>query len=353
MALCATGCGEDAAPEGVHTTRGHDEVLLHPPEPVKTSLPQLRRLSMSMVHIIDSSIYRDRLDHRRALVAAAGRIAAELPAITVSHRGDELVLRIGTRVEAFTTADVDSPWRLARGLNRIARFAEGDLTEEQRTRLETAAIRGLLATMDPHAEFATGPPPAPSPARPRRTPLLRDRVGLVPVHWPGDPARIRQAARDLIDRGARSLVLDLRGVDGGHAFEAAEVVAIFADGGTVVFQQTADEQEPFAADSREPVIDAPLLVLVDGETAGAAEVIAAALQQRKRAQVAGTATAGRGTLQKIFELEDGSRLTLTIVEYQVPGHGSLDGTGVKPDLPLTGSMDDVTDQAMAAARRVR
>jgi len=130
------------------------------------------------------------------------------------------------------------------------------------------------------------------------------------------------------------LILDLRNDPGGLLDEAVETASVFLDGGPVVgYQQRG---------SAPRVLDAlgagdtgiPLVVLVDGGTASAAEIVAAALQDRGRAVLIGSRTFGKGSVQAPSRLSDGSALELTIGHYVTPSGRSLDGVGIEPDVAV-------------------
>ncbi|MFI2611458.1 S41 family peptidase [Kitasatospora sp. NPDC018619] len=128
------------------------------------------------------------------------------------------------------------------------------------------------------------------------------------------------------------VVLDLRGNSGGLVDEAAGTAAVFLDGGTVgSYQERGGTREltaPPGGDQR-----TPLVLLVDGGTMSAAELLAGALQDRSRAVVVGSRTFGKGTVQQPSRLADGAVLELTVGRYYTPAGRSLDGTGLTPDVP--------------------
>jgi len=134
--------------------------------------------------------------------------------------------------------------------------------------------------------------------------------------------------------GLRGVVLDLRGDPGGLLDEAVTVAGSFLDGGPVVsYQRTGQPETSLAADAGGDATT-PLAVLVDGGTASAAEVVAAALQDRHRALVVGSRSFGKGSVQEPVRLSDGSSLELTVAHYRTPAGRLLDGVGVTPDVPV-------------------
>jgi len=136
------------------------------------------------------------------------------------------------------------------------------------------------------------------------------------------------------DRHVQGLVLDLRDDPGGLLDEAVETASAFLDGGPVVSyeQRNSSPQVLRALGTGDTGI--PLVVLVDGGTASAAEIVAAALQDRGRAVLIGSRTFGKGSVQAPSRLSDGSALELTVGHYLTPSGRSLDGVGVEPDVEV-------------------
>ncbi len=134
------------------------------------------------------------------------------------------------------------------------------------------------------------------------------------------------------------VVLDLRGNSGGLVEEAAGTAGIFLDGGPVgSYQERGETREltaPPGGDQR-----TPLVVLVDGGTMSAAELLTGALQDRSRAVVVGSRTFGKGTVQQPSRLADGAVLELTVGRYYTPAGRSPEGSGLTPDVPAAAGED--------------
>ena len=190
-------------------------------------------------------------------------------------------------------------------------------------------------------------------------------AGIGYVHIPSftrhSASQLRKALVALSNQGMKGLVLDLRDCGGGLMSAAAEVVDMFIDEGVILSSQGRNEDEKltFQAQIGGEYIDLPLAVLMNGNTASAAEIVAAALQDHHRAATIGEQTYGRGTVQAIFQLRDGGALRLTTAAWLRPNGRTLlrregdDGGGVRPDAGLTIPVTDETHERLAKQRESR
>lgn len=172
----------------------------------------------------------------------------------------------------------------------------------------------------------------------------------------GAGAELRQDVQRVVRKGARGLVLDLRENGGGLLDEAVNVASIFIADGTIV--STRGRSQPtqvYMARGDAVAPRLPMVVLVDHDTASAAEIVTAALQQRRRAEVVGTRTYGKGVFQEIEPIAGGGALDLTVGEYFTPngsnlgGGGVREGHGIKPNVEISGNPTGTG--ALAAAER--
>jgi C-terminal processing protease CtpA/Prc len=134
-------------------------------------------------------------------------------------------------------------------------------------------------------------------------------------------------------RGMRALILDLRGNPGGLFPVAVQIAERFLPAGVIV---TTQGQAPafnrtFESRSGMAAIDVPLVVLIDGETASAAEVLAGALKDNGRAWLIGTPTFGKGTIQTVLQLTDGGGIRITLARFFTPQGQPYNGVGVAPN----------------------
>lgn len=144
---------------------------------------------------------------------------------------------------------------------------------------------------------------------------------------------LRGELESAVASGASGLVLDLRGNEGGYVIEATRVASEFLRDGVVYIERDAKRRE-----SPVPVVeggvapDLPLVVLVDGATASAAEIVTGALQDAGRSVTIGTRTFGTGTVLSLFELSDGSALRIGTVEWLTPDGRVIWRNGLEPDV---------------------
>ena len=145
----------------------------------------------------------------------------------------------------------------------------------------------------------------------------------------GSADAVREALRAAPADGRT--VLDLRGNSGGLVTEAVDTASAFLDGGLVATYDVDGAQRALHAASGGDTTR-PLVVLVDGGTMSAAELLTGALQDRGRAVVIGSRTFGKGSIQMPTKLPDGSVAELTVGHYRTPAGRAVDGRGITPDL---------------------
>jgi carboxyl-terminal processing protease len=136
------------------------------------------------------------------------------------------------------------------------------------------------------------------------------------------------------DGNLRGLILDLRNDPGGLLSQAVKVADAFLDSGLIVYTdgRLDSQKQKYFAHKPGSHTDFPMVVLVNGGTASAAEIVAGALQDHKRALVLGTQTFGKGSVQTILPLDDQSALRLTTALYYTPSGRSIQATGITPDI---------------------
>jgi carboxyl-terminal processing protease len=153
---------------------------------------------------------------------------------------------------------------------------------------------------------------------------------------PGAHGEVRQAVEHELHAGARGIVLDLRGNGGGLVEEAQLIASIFVAKGTIVSTRGRTQPSQTLLASGDAIsASIPVVVLVDANTASAAEIVTAALQDHHRASVVGTHTFGKGVFQEEQALSNGGALDITVGQYFTPAGRNLGGGGVKQGAGIT------------------
>ncbi|MEH2231464.1 MAG: carboxyl-terminal processing protease CtpA [Nostoc sp.] len=181
--------------------------------------------------------------------------------------------------------------------------------------------------------------------------LTRDRIALNPVvsdlrvSAEGTPigylrltqfnanasTELAHAISSLEKKGAAAYILDLRNNPGGLLQSGIEIARLWLDSGTIVYTVNRQGIQGSFEASGASLTNDPLIILVNQGTASASEILAGALQDNGRAQLVGETTFGKGLIQSLFELSDGSGLAVTIAKYETPQHRDINKLGIKPD----------------------
>jgi carboxyl-terminal processing protease len=147
--------------------------------------------------------------------------------------------------------------------------------------------------------------------------------------------QMAQAIRQLEKQGSDRYILDLRSNPGGLLQAGVDIAELWMNPGTIVY--TVDRQGILGSFSaNQPALTPdPLVVLVNQGTASASEILAGALQDTGRAKLVGEKTFGKGLIQSLFNLSDGSGLAVTIARYETPNHHNIDKVGIAPDIVVS------------------
>jgi carboxyl-terminal processing protease len=250
----------------------------------------------------------------------------------VSAREGSPAAKAGLRTGDYIRAIDGRPTREMSGYEgaRLLRGAAG-------TKVSLLIIRGN-APVDPHEVTLT---------RERATPIeLTSRManattGYIRMHeFTADaPARIKQAVDALAKTGATRYLIDLRGASRGDLDNGLAAARLFVPSGTLAVRQTRTEKnelqkETIAAAATDGAITAPVVLLVDLGTSGAAELFAAALDGNNRTELVGERTLGRTARQRLVKLPDGSGLLLSTVRYLSPSSDAIHEKGLTPDVQV-------------------
>lgn len=145
------------------------------------------------------------------------------------------------------------------------------------------------------------------------------------------------------DKGINKVILDLRGNGGGYVAAAQDLLSLWLDGELVLTQKSVHfgEEKMKTSSGKAVLKDMKTVVLVNGSTASASEITAAALKEYGKAKIVGTKTYGKGVVQKMYNLSGGGMLKVTIAEWLTPKNNSINGEGVTPDVEVERTYEDI------------
>jgi carboxyl-terminal processing protease len=178
--------------------------------------------------------------------------------------------------------------------------------------------------------------------------MLDDGIGYIEIsEFQSDTAnQFDDALSSLQKDGMQKLIVDLRGNPGGLLSSVVDILDTILPEGTVVYTEDKyGTKDTYTSDAK--CIDCPMAVLIDANSASAAEIFAGAVKDYKYGTLIGTTTYGKGIVQSIFPFEDGSAIKLTTAKYYTPNGNYIHGVGIDPDIDLeykyTGPDDDTYD----------
>lgn len=171
--------------------------------------------------------------------------------------------------------------------------------------------------------------------------MLPEKIGYIRItQFKQETARdVKTAVKDLKAEGAVGIILDLRNNGGGLLGSAVDVADIFLDGGLVVGMKGRVERanDKLFADAGR-LCTLPMVVLINEGSASASEIVSGALKDRERATIVGVKSFGKGSVQTLFNLPDGSGVYVTIARYHTPSGTIIDHVGLEPDIMVEGEM---------------
>ncbi len=168
----------------------------------------------------------------------------------------------------------------------------------------------------------------------------------------GAHGELRSKLQRLEHRGARGIVLDLRGNGGGLLSEAVLASSLFVDRGVIVTTDARSQGRRVYRAVGDALPPRPTVVLINRDTASAAEILTAAMSDHGVATVVGTRSFGKGVFQQVLGLDNGGALDLTIGQYLTPRGKSLAGTGIHPDVRARDNPRTAPDEGLRAALSV-
>lgn len=148
------------------------------------------------------------------------------------------------------------------------------------------------------------------------------------------------ALADLQNQGMQGLVVDLRSNPGGNLDVVVDILDLMLPEGTVVSMEDKSGEETLYSSDEEHQFNKPLAVLINGNSASASEIYAGAIQDYDAGEIVGTQSYGKGVVQRVFYLNDGTSVKLTIAEYFPPSGRSINGIGITPDVEVPYEPDE-------------
>ena len=176
-----------------------------------------------------------------------------------------------------------------------------------------------------------------------RSQMLSDDIGYIKLTQFKQKTddETRTALRDLLKDGAKAIILDLRNNGGGLLDASVKISSFFLKDGLVVETKGRSDRanEKYYVDKKAFMTDLPMIVMINGGSASASEIVAGALNDRGRAKLLGEKSFGKGSVQTLFPLTDGSGVYVTIARYYTPSGKVIDHVGLTPDIEVKGEPD--------------
>ena len=169
---------------------------------------------------------------------------------------------------------------------------------------------------------------------PISTKFLESNIGYLKIpSFDEDTAKgFKEKVQELQNKGAKSLIIDLRNNGGGIVDEATKIADYFLKKGKIIISTVDNKQnKEFTKSKKKPIFNMPIVILTNENTASASEILTVALKDNKRATIVGEKTYGKGVIQTVFSLSDGSGLKITTAEYYTPNGETIHKTGITPD----------------------
>jgi len=307
-----------------------------------------RAAIVSMIETLDDpySSYLDEEEFERSMISLTGTYYGIGAYVTVKDNritilapiegspADEAGIRAGDiilEIDGETTAELS----LTEAINKI-RGPQGTavtlliLHENETEPLEMEIIRAKLELPSIHFEMI-------------------DQIAHISIYGFTERTddEISAVLSELDSEHAEGIILDLRGNPGGLLEPVINVASHFLTEGVVLeVRDNRDQVETFKVNKDMPNTDLPMVVLVDKASASASEVLAGALQDHNRAVIAGTTTYGKGSVNKLYDLSDGSGIYLTTDRWLTPNGRLIEGYGIEPDVELDLTEVDAVEWAI-------
>ncbi len=171
-----------------------------------------------------------------------------------------------------------------------------------------------------------------------------DGIAVVEISRFGEDTadKMEKAAQDILAKGAKGIVLDLRGNPGGFLESSVEIASFFVQEGVIVSEEFGDgNKQTYNARENARLKDIPLVVLINEGSASASEILAGALQDYERGTLVGIKSFGKGSVQELKSLDKNTSLRLTVAKFVLPKGRKIDHVGIEPDVKIERTTEDI------------
>lgn len=193
---------------------------------------------------------------------------------------------------------------------------------------------------------------------PKEISIVRDTITVPTLDWEMKPNNIAyiqlynfnenaslafyKAALPILLSGTKGIILDLRNNPGGYLDAATNIAGWFLSSGDVVVKEEfgSGDQEVLKAEGNSALVDLPMVILVNGGSASASEILAGALRDNRHIKIIGETTFGKGTVQELKKFDDGSEMKVSIAQWLLPNGETIDKKGITPDIVVKLTEED-------------
>lgn len=244
--------------------------------------------------------------------------------------GDQIVSVNGTAIEEMTTSEV---------IDLINSSSDGNVALELLREEKSLTLQMEMGTVEIQSVDSR---------------MLEGQVGYIQItHFTGVTSQqFQDAYETLKEQGMEKLIIDLRDNPGGLVSAVCDTLRQILPEGVIVYTEDKNGNREEELCEGESPIDIPLAVLVNEESASASEIFAGAVKDYETGTLVGTTTFGKGIVQDLFTLSDGSVLRLTVSHYYTPKGNNIHGTGITPDVEVEQQEDGSTDAQLEKALEI-
>lgn len=170
------------------------------------------------------------------------------------------------------------------------------------------------------------------------TEVLENQIGYMDIYSfdEGTADEFKEKYNELKEQGVKGLIIDLRNNPGGIVQEATGIAdAMLEKGKTILITKDKDGKEEITESKEDPIVDVPVILLTNNNSASASEILAGALKDNGVARIVGEKTYGKGVIQNVFTLSSGAGLKITTNEYFTPNNNKINKIGIEPDIEVS------------------